>query len=147
MRQFDAAATRHALPFDALIAAIEALFVAGCNVPPRHVHAVCGGRPAAAAAGTVLIMPAWQDRYMGIKTVNIFPGNAARGMPALFSTYVLYDVATGEPLSVAGAFTTDGLGGAFVAGIEGDHHNVVGLSLPLLRTLLADCGVPWTTLW
>jgi len=56
-------------------------------------------------------------------------------------------VATGEPLSVAGAFTTDGLGGAFVAGIEGDHHNVVGLSLPLLRTLLADCGVPWTTLW
>ncbi|MBC7638487.1 MAG: septum formation inhibitor Maf [Rhodoferax sp.] len=56
-------------------------------------------------------------------------------------------VATGEPLSVAGAFTTDGLGGAFVAGIEGDHHNVVGLSLPLLRTLLADCGVLWTTLW
>ena len=56
-------------------------------------------------------------------------------------------VATGEPLSVAGAFTTDGLGGAFVSGIEGDHHNVVGVSLPLLRTLLADCGVPWTTLW
>ena len=99
MRQFDAAATRHALPFDALIAAIEALFVAGCNVPPRHVHAVCSGEPAAAEAGTVLIMPAWQDRYMGIKTVNIFPGNAARGMPALFSTYVLYDAATGEPLA------------------------------------------------
>ena len=56
-------------------------------------------------------------------------------------------VGTGEPLSVAGAFTTDGLGGAFVRGIEGDHHNVVGVSLPLLRTLLADCGVQWTTLW
>ena len=56
-------------------------------------------------------------------------------------------VATGEPLSVAGAFTTDGLGGAFVSGIEGDPHNVVGVSLPLLRTLLADCGVSWTTLW
>jgi len=56
-------------------------------------------------------------------------------------------VATGEPLSVAGAFTTDGLGGAFVSGIEGDPHNVVGVSLPLLRALLADCGVPWTTLW
>ena len=56
-------------------------------------------------------------------------------------------VATGEPLSVAGAFTTDALGGAFVRGIEGDHHNVVGVSLPLLRTLLADCGVQWTTLW
>ncbi|GAA6527338.1 Maf family protein [Intrasporangium sp. DVR] len=52
-------------------------------------------------------------------------------------------VATGEPLRVAGAFTIDGLGGPFVAGIEGDHHNVVGLSLPLLRDLLADAGVGW----
>jgi septum formation protein len=52
-------------------------------------------------------------------------------------------VATGEPLRVAGAFTVDGLGGAFVTGIEGDHHNVVGLSLPLLRDLLAEVGVDW----
>ena len=52
-------------------------------------------------------------------------------------------VATGEPLRVAGAFTVDGLGGAFVTGIEGDHHNVVGLSLPLLRDLLRDVGVAW----
>jgi septum formation protein len=56
-------------------------------------------------------------------------------------------VATGEPLAVAGAFTIDGLGGAFVTGIEGDHHNVVGLSLPLLRTMLAELDVPWTALW
>ncbi len=42
-------------------------------------------------------------------------------------------VATGEPLHVAGAFTVDGLGGAFVRGLEGDPHNVVGLSLPALR--------------
>lgn len=52
-------------------------------------------------------------------------------------------VATGEPLRVAGAFTIDGLGGAFVTRIEGDHHNVVGLSLPLLRDLLADAGIGW----
>lgn len=52
-------------------------------------------------------------------------------------------VATGEPLLVAGAFTIDGLGGAFVSSIEGDHHNVVGLSLPLLRGLLAQVGVAW----
>jgi septum formation protein len=52
-------------------------------------------------------------------------------------------VATGEPLLVAGAFTIDGLGGAFVTAIEGDHHNVVGLSLPLLRELLADAGIEW----
>jgi septum formation protein len=56
-------------------------------------------------------------------------------------------VATGEPLHVAGAFTIDGLGGAFVSSIEGDHHNVVGLSLPLLRLLVADLGITWTDLW
>jgi septum formation protein len=49
-------------------------------------------------------------------------------------------VATGEPLNVAGAFTIDGLGGWFIESIEGDHHNVVGLSLPLLRTLVRDLG-------
>lgn len=52
-------------------------------------------------------------------------------------------VATGEPLQVAGAFTIDGLGGPFVSSLEGDHHNVVGLSLPLLRELLLDVGVSW----
>ena len=56
-------------------------------------------------------------------------------------------VATGEPLQVAGAFTVDGLGGAFVTGIAGDHHNVVGLSLPLLREMFAGLGVVWTSLW
>ena len=56
-------------------------------------------------------------------------------------------VATGEPLHVAGAFTVDGLGGAFVTGIEGDHHNVVGLSLPLLRDLVAELGHAWPDLW
>lgn len=56
-------------------------------------------------------------------------------------------VATGEPLQVAGAFTVDGLGGAFVTGIEGDHHNVVGVSLPLVRSLAAELGHSWTALW
>lgn len=55
-------------------------------------------------------------------------------------------VATGEPLRVAGAFTIDGLGAPFVRGIEGDHTNVVGLSLPLLRELLRDLGVRWSDL-
>jgi septum formation protein len=56
-------------------------------------------------------------------------------------------VATGEPLQVAGAFRVDGLGGPFVTGIEGDHHNVVGVSLPLLRELVAELGHTWTDLW
>lgn len=56
-------------------------------------------------------------------------------------------VATGEPLHVAGAFTIDGVGGAFVTGIEGDHHNVVGVSLPLLRDLVRELGHAWPDLW
>jgi septum formation protein len=52
-------------------------------------------------------------------------------------------VATGEPLHVAGAFTVDGLGGPYVERIEGDHHNVVGISLPLVRGLLDEVGVGW----
>jgi septum formation protein len=56
-------------------------------------------------------------------------------------------VDTGEPLAVAGAFTIDGLGGPFVERIEGDPHNVVGVSLPLLRVLLQEVGHRWTDLW
>jgi septum formation protein len=55
-------------------------------------------------------------------------------------------VATGEPLRVAGAFTIDGLGAPYVRAIEGDHTNVIGLSLPLLRELLRDIGVRWSEL-
>ena len=50
-------------------------------------------------------------------------------------------VATGEPLHVAGAFTLDGRSAPFVDGIDGDPGNVIGLSLPLLRTLLAELDV------
>jgi septum formation protein len=49
-------------------------------------------------------------------------------------------VGTGEPNAVAGGFTIDGLGGWFVEGISGDHHNVVGLSLPVLRRMLRELG-------
>lgn len=56
-------------------------------------------------------------------------------------------VATGEPLVVAGAFTVDGRGGPFVERIEGDHHGVVGLSLPVLRGLLRQVGLSVTDLW
>jgi septum formation protein len=52
-------------------------------------------------------------------------------------------VATGEPLHVAGAFTLDGLGSAYVRGVDGDPHNVVGISPHLLRELLAELGIAW----
>jgi len=56
-------------------------------------------------------------------------------------------LATGEPEQVAGAFTIDGIGGAFIESIGGDPHNVVGISLPLLRRMLAEHGIAWHTLW
>ena len=93
MRIFDAAATRAALPFEALIPALRALFASGCVVPPRHVHEVGG-------AFTSLIMPAWTPgRYYGIKTVNVAPGNAAIGLPGLHASYLLHDANTGAPLA------------------------------------------------
>ena len=56
-------------------------------------------------------------------------------------------VRSGEPLAVAGAFTLDGLSAPFIDGVEGDPSNVIGLSLPLLRTLLGQLGVGITSLW
>lgn len=56
-------------------------------------------------------------------------------------------VASGEPLHVAGAFTVDSLGGAFITRVEGDPSTVVGMSLSTVRRLAADLGVTWTDLW
>ena len=56
-------------------------------------------------------------------------------------------VATGEPLEVAGAFTIDARGAAFVSSIVGDPHAVVGLSIPMLRSLVRSLGIEWTDLW
>lgn len=87
----------------------------------------------------------------------VFDSGSGRTLSAVASTRVWFAdvtdaeisayVATGEPREVAGAFTIDGLAGPFVTRIEGDHHNVVGLSLPLLRTMVADLGHSWPTLW
>ncbi|WP_341936212.1 Maf family nucleotide pyrophosphatase [Microbacterium sp. LWO14-1.2] len=56
-------------------------------------------------------------------------------------------VASGEPLHVAGAFTVDSLGGAFINRVDGDPSTVVGMSLSTVRRLAAELGVRWTDLW
>ncbi|WP_205876710.1 Maf family protein [Mycobacterium camsae] len=56
-------------------------------------------------------------------------------------------LASGEPLRVAGAFTLDGLGGWFIDGVDGDPSTVIGVSLPLLRSLLARCGLSVADVW
>jgi ornithine cyclodeaminase/alanine dehydrogenase-like protein (mu-crystallin family) len=98
MQIFDASSTRNALPFDRLIPALRAMFVSGCVVPPRHVHEL---NSPSGEGMTSLLMPAWQEgRCYGIKTINIAPGNAARGLPSLHATYVLFDAVTGVPLAL-----------------------------------------------
>lgn len=60
---------------------------------------------------------------------------------------ILAYAATREPLGMAGAFTIEGLGGWFVDSIDGDHNNVIGISLPLLRTMFAELGTSIPDLW
>lgn len=115
------------------------------------------GKPASAAQAVAC----WQE--MSGRTGTLVTGhcviNAATGRraAAVAATTVRFGtpseqeiaayVASGEPLAVAGAFTLDGRGGWFVDGIDGDHGNVLGVSLPLLRRLLADLGFGVTGLW
>ncbi|WP_298874435.1 nucleoside triphosphate pyrophosphatase [uncultured Microbacterium sp.] len=56
-------------------------------------------------------------------------------------------VASGEPLLVAGAFTVDSLGGAFIERVEGDPSTVVGMSVSTVRRLVRELGGSWTSLW
>ena len=56
-------------------------------------------------------------------------------------------VNTGEPLNCAGAFAIEGFGSLFVEKIEGCHTNVIGLSLPMLRNMLAELGYEVTDFW
>ncbi len=81
------------------------------------------------------------DRAAGAATTTVI--HFAHLTAAEIAAYV----ATGEPLNVAGAFTLDGRGAAFVTGIEGDPSNVLGISMPTLRRLLGDLGIAWTDLW
>lgn len=133
MKIIDTTATREALSFDRLIPALKAMFIEGCNVPARHTHAVADAE--GAAAGTILIMPAWQPgAYLGIKTVTIFPHNSLRALPGLYSTYILYDAQTGAPLAqIDGNEITSrrtaaasALAASFLAPADARHLLVVG---------------------
>lgn len=99
MLNIDAESARASLPFDRLVDALKEAFASGCEVPLRHNHTVT---TAQGQQGTLLLMPAWSPSqgYLGVKTVSIYPGNAGRSLPGLFSTYILYSVETGEPLAL-----------------------------------------------
>lgn len=94
----DAAKTAAALPYAALVDAIDAAFKGGCTVPVRAHHNV----PVADGQdSTVLLMPAWSDDgFVSVKTVIVAPENAAKGLPAVQATVQLFDRDTGVPLAL-----------------------------------------------
>lgn len=93
----DGAATKEALPFPALIAALRQAFAAPAEVPLRHHHFI--EQPDGKTA-TLLLMPGWSDGFIGVKLVTVFPGNAGRALPGLFATYLLCDGTTGQHLAL-----------------------------------------------
>ncbi|MCU9850342.1 ornithine cyclodeaminase family protein [Defluviimonas sp. WL0024] len=98
MQIFSAEQTRNMLPFDRLIDALREMFVTGAEAPLRHHHTMpLEGQPDA----TLLLMPAWNPKGLGgVKVVNVNPGNASRGKPALSSAYMLFDAETGRHLAL-----------------------------------------------
>jgi ornithine cyclodeaminase len=102
MRWVSAEAIDKALDFPALIDALAQAFKGGFVAPTRHHHAI---QRAGAATATHLLMPAWTEQgaaeadFLGVKIVNVFPDNGARGLPAVLGLYVLQSGATGEPLA------------------------------------------------
>jgi len=96
MQNFDAAAVRQRSPMPALVRALQRAFVAGAEVPQRHVHALPDG-------ATLLLMPAWRSgagARLGVKTVTVCPGNGALGLPGVHGVFTLFDARTGVPLAV-----------------------------------------------
>jgi septum formation protein len=133
----------------------EAL-VLGCD-SMLDLDGIALGKPASAQAAESL----WRD--LAGRTATLFTGHCLIDGPAkhraeaVAATTVRFGwptesevaayVATGEPLAAAGGFTIEGYGAAFIDGIDGDHSNVLGLSVPLLRRMLAELGLPITSLW
>ena len=94
------------------------------------------------------------ELWTGHCLIDFATGRVARGASKATLHFCEYSdtdieryIATGEPLEVAGSFTLEGFGGAFIDSIEGDPHGIIGLSLPLVRRLAAQLGVEWTDLW
>ena len=91
MKFITAEALARLLPYDKLVEALRQAFAKGVHAPVRHHHQV-------ADHTTLLLMPAWDDEFTGIKTVTVKPGNAARGLATVQASYLLIDNATGTPV-------------------------------------------------
>ena len=93
----DADQIKGLLDWPGTIAALERMFTQPCNIPTRLHYNLT---PDHQQQATLLLMPAWIDgMYSGVKMVNIYPGNSAKGLPTILGTYLLMDGTTGEVLA------------------------------------------------
>lgn len=155
MLVLDAGQVRDGLPWEALVDALRNMVRDGCETPERHHHHI----ESPTGPATMLIMPAWQaGRASGVKIVNVHPANAARGLPAIFGTYVLFDGQTGQTRAVmdGGELTarrtaaTSALAARHLARADARCHLVVGtgrLSLNLIEAHRCTTSVKRTLLW
>ena len=132
MKVLDAAQTAAALPFERLIPTLRDAFVSGAEVPLRHRHDIVQSDGTTAA---LLLMPAWRaNRMFGVKVVSVFPGNGARGLPAVSASYLLCDGTTGQHLALidGGEITrrrtaaASALAGSFLAREDAKSLLIVG---------------------
>jgi ornithine cyclodeaminase len=128
----DSERTRTSLRFDRLIAELREAFAAGAVVPLRHRHDM--PQPDGTTAA-LLLMPAWRaGGFMGVKLVSVFPGNRARDLPAVSSSYLLCDAETGQHLALIDGSEITGrrtaaasaLAGSFLARPDAASLLVVG---------------------
>ena len=113
--------------------------------PATPAEAVGRWQQMRGTSGTLLTGHCLVDTLSGTLVADVAATTVHFGSPT--DAEIAAYVATGEPLHVAGAFTLDGRSGPYVAGIEGDHGNVLGLSLPLLRALLLQLDIAIHELW
>jgi septum formation protein len=113
--------------------------------PASPDEAIAGWRAISGKTGTLLTGHCVIDVAADRRVSAVAATTVRFGTPT--DEEIVAYVGTGEPLKMAGAFTIEGLGGWFVDSIDGDHNNVIGISLPLLRGLLRDLGVTIPALW
>lgn len=155
VRVFDAASVADRLDYASLVAAIEAAFCADISVPPRHHHTIpsLAGRDA-----TLLLMPAWSARFIGLKTVVVAPDNAGKGLPAVQAGYQLMDRETGQLLAMLDGpeltarrtASASALAARFLARPDSRHLTMVGtgvLAPHLIAAHASQRPIDHVTIW
>jgi septum formation protein len=132
----------------ALVLGCDSMFALDGEVrgkPADDAEARAWGRAMRGRTGTLYTGHCVIDTETGERASDVAATEVRFGAPsdAEIDAYV----ASGEPLAVAGGFTLDGLSAPFIDGVDGDPGNVIGVSLPLVRALLARLGVEVTSLW